>query len=55
MSQLLMESTQTPAAGAVGIVGTLHSVVAAKKQGDVSLPVTIVDKGVGVQPLRYGQ
>lgn len=54
-SQPLLESKQTRAAGAVGIVGTLHSVVSAKKQGDVSLPATAVGKGVGVQPLRQGQ
>lgn len=37
---------QTPAAGAVGIIGTLLSVVSARKQGDVSLPVTTVGTGV---------
>lgn len=55
MSQLLMESKQIPAAGGVGTVGTLQSVVSAKKQGDVSLSATAVAEGVGVQPLRQGQ
>lgn len=54
MPQLLMESKQTPAAGGVGAVGTLQSVVSAK-QGDVSLSVTTVGKGIGVQSLRQGQ